>query len=217
MILMYHKVDIVTPTIWWITPQDLDRQICSLKQHKFVYLEDYKNPENEVVITFDDGYENIFHHAFPILKAYSIPFEIFVSGDVIGDWNDFDPGEPKTRFMSKNQLLEIAEGGGRIQWHTRTHPNLPDLTDEEITWEMTVSDELRRSFPPPHFSWFSYPYGAHDERAITIARQLFSGAVSVIDGLPEDKWQLNRITVDQYTSFDTPWLDQLDKLENDKQ
>lgn len=212
MILMYHKVDIITPTIWWVTPRDLERHICSLKQREFVYLEDYKCPEREIVITFDDGYENVFHHAFPVLQAYSVPFEVFVTSATIGNWNDSDTEEPKTRHMSTEQLLEIAEGGGRIQWHTRTHPYLPDLTDREMMREMTVPDELRRVFPPPHFSWFSYPSGAHDERAIAIARRLFSGAVSVIEGQPEDRWQLNRISVERHTSFFTPWLAQQGNL-----
>ena len=30
MILMYHKVDIITPTTWWVTPADLEQHISRL-------------------------------------------------------------------------------------------------------------------------------------------------------------------------------------------
>jgi peptidoglycan/xylan/chitin deacetylase (PgdA/CDA1 family) len=203
MILMYHKVDIITPTIWWVTPLDLDRHITNLKQRKFVYLQDYRSPEQETVITFDDAYENVYHHALPVLAAHNIPFEVFVMGNAIGGWNDFDPGEPQTRHMSMHHLEEVVRHGGRLQWHTRTHPHLPDLSDQAIAEEMTVPLDLRQKFPPPHFTWFSYPGGSHDDRAVEIARRKFSGAVSVIGGKPDDRWQMNRITVDRDTSFST--------------
>lgn len=201
MILMYHKVDIITPTMWWLTPGDLDRHITNLRQRNFVYLEDYRFPDREVVITFDDAYENVYRHALPVLASHNVPFEVFVIGGKIGGWNDFDPGEPQTRHMGMYHLEEITQRGGRLQWHTRTHPNLPDLSDDAIEEEMTVPTELRQRFPAPHFAWVSYPGGSHDERAVEVARRRFSGAVSVTHGKPNDRWQLNRITVDRDTAI----------------
>jgi peptidoglycan/xylan/chitin deacetylase (PgdA/CDA1 family) len=202
MILMYHKVDLITPTIWWITPADLERQIASLAGKTFVYLEDYTSPEREVVLTFDDAYENVYHHAFPILKAHDLPFELFVIGDQIGRLNEFDArAEPSTTHMSLSQLDEIARGRGRLQWHSRTHPNLPDLTDAELETEMSVPIALRQRFPTPHFTWFSYPGGELDERALGVARRTFAGAVSVFQGHSGDRWQLNRIEVVRDASF----------------
>lgn len=40
-------------------------------------------PANSVVITFDDGYLNNYHCAFPILKKYHAPATIFVCPDLI--------------------------------------------------------------------------------------------------------------------------------------
>ena len=203
MILMYHKVDIITPTIWWVTPQDLERHIESLGDRKFVYLEDYTSPDTEAVITFDDAYENVFHHALPVLAARNLPFEIFVMGDAIGGWNEFDPGEPPARHMGLQHLDEVARRGGRLEWHSRSHRHLPGLDDQALAEELTVPERLRARFPAPHFTWFSYPGGAHDGRAVELARRMFSGAVSVIAGKPNDRWQMNRVTVDRGTSFST--------------
>lgn len=201
MILMYHKVDIITPTIWWVTPDDLDRQIKCLKHREFCYLDEYTTPEDQVVITFDDAHENVYRHALPVLRFHKVPFEVFVVGNLIGEWNSFDPSEPPTRLMSIEHLEEIARQGGRLQWHSRTHPDLSELEDDAVVKEMMIPPELSQRFPAPHFGWFSYPGGTHDPRAIEAARRMFSGAVSVIEGEPEDRWQMNRVTVDRDTSF----------------
>jgi peptidoglycan/xylan/chitin deacetylase (PgdA/CDA1 family) len=49
-------------------------------------------PENAVVVTFDDGYQDNFVNAYPILKKYSIPATIFLATEAIGTnqllWHD---------------------------------------------------------------------------------------------------------------------------------
>lgn len=199
MILMYHKVDIVTPTLWWVTPADLERQLDTLKWRRFVHLDDYTAPDEQAVITFDDAYENVFRHALPILKARGLPFEVFVIGGVIGDWNSFDRKEPPTRFMSFEHLEEVAEAGGRLQWHTRTHPDLAKLDESAQTDELTVPAYLRTMFPDPHFAWVSYPGGSHSPRTVELARDRFRGGLSVTEGEPGDRMQINRVTVDSAT------------------
>lgn len=199
MILMYHKVDIVTPTMWWIAPAVLDEHLTSLSDRTFVHLDDYSSPESQVVITFDDAYENVHRHALPILTAHNVPFEVFVIGNQVGRWNEFDTGEPPAKHMNLSQLDEVSRSGGRLQWHTRTHPNLPDLSDREIEAEMTVPAELRQRFPEPHFNWFSYPGGELDGRSLDVARRRFRGAVSVFQGTPADRWRLNRVEVERET------------------
>ena len=59
----------------------------------------------------------------------------------------------------------------------------------------------RPSLPAPHFTWFSYPGGSHDERVVQTVRRKFSGAVSVILGKPDEPWQMNWIAVDRDSSF----------------
>jgi peptidoglycan/xylan/chitin deacetylase (PgdA/CDA1 family) len=206
MILMYHKVDIIQPTVWWVTPAALRRQLRELDGREFVYLDDYDAPAKQVALTFDDAYENVVRHAVPMLRRQGVPFELFVVGDVIGDWNDDDESEPLTRYMSLGHLDRVIEAGGRVQWHTRTHRDLTTLEDLELSQELTVPDTLSERFPAPNLRWLAYPGGAHDERIVTAARSRFDGALSVIEGRPDDRWQLNRVTVEETTSFATPWL-----------
>lgn len=199
MILMYHKIDIITPTIWWVTPGTLRKHIMALRQFDFVYLDDYDpSSSSQVVLTFDDAYENAYRHAYPILRQERVPFEVFVIGGLLGLWNHFDDTEPLTRFATSEQLLEMADGGGRIQWHTNTHRELPGLSVDQIEDELSPPHNLRSLFPGPHLRWFAYPWGLYDQRTVAMVRNKFSGAVSATAGEP-NRWQLNRVAVHENT------------------
>lgn len=206
MILMYHKVDVIAPSIWWVTPRDFERQMQELSSRRFVYLSDYKDPEREVCVTFDDAFENVLRHAVPILRRLGLPFEVFVIGHKLGAWNRDDTAEPLTRFMTLDGLHDVVEAGGRLQWHTKTHPNLQDLTAEAIEEELEVPESLLAAFPEPHFQWFAYPYGLHDERSVASAERRFRGALAVSEGQPGHPWRVNRVTVDRFTSFSELWM-----------
>jgi peptidoglycan/xylan/chitin deacetylase (PgdA/CDA1 family) len=199
---MYHKVDIVTPTVWWVTPGDLARQLEQVaSRRRFVYLDDYTSPKSQAVVTFDDAYENVARHAAPILAAKGIPFELFVIASRIGDWNDGDTAEPLTRYMGMSELEAAVAAGARLQWHSKSHRWLPGLAPQDLDDELQVTPELAARFGSEHFRWLSYPYGGLDAAAVQLARQRFRGAVSVLDGDPSDRWQLHRVTVDRYTQF----------------
>ena len=87
-----------------------------------VTLDEYdpQNPKH-MVFTFDGIYENVYQYAFPILKKWDYPFELFVGGSVIGQGNEFDTAEPHARFVTMKQLQDMARHKGRILWHTKSH------------------------------------------------------------------------------------------------
>jgi peptidoglycan/xylan/chitin deacetylase (PgdA/CDA1 family) len=194
VILMYHKVDIIAPTVWWLSRDAFRRQMAALSKMRVVHLSEY-SPEdpNRCVITFDDAYENVYRHAFPILQQYNYPFELFVNGAFIGKWNNFDPSEPRTRICGMEHLLAMSEAGGRIQWHTNRHRNLTILSLLDASSEIRIPEDLRQVFQPPHLSWFAYPYGAHTPDLVRLIQRKFEGAVSVHSGSDRDRFQLNRI------------------------
>jgi peptidoglycan/xylan/chitin deacetylase (PgdA/CDA1 family) len=198
MILMYHKVDLISPTTWWVSAATFANQMDALAAREVVYLADYDpHSDRQCVITFDDAYENIHRHALPILKERNLPFEVFINGDFLGQWNHADKTEPLTRYCGLNQLDELAAHGARIQWHTRSHANLTALDAPDIEHEISIPEELRRRFPKPHLTWFAYPFGAHTPAVVDAVRKRFDGAVSVADGTASDVHQLNRVVVSE--------------------
>lgn len=47
------------------------------------FLKGVKLPRRSIAVTFDDGYENIYRHAVPILKKFGAPAAIFITTDLV--------------------------------------------------------------------------------------------------------------------------------------
>jgi GT2 family glycosyltransferase len=206
MILLYHKVDSHTPSMWWVGADTFRQQMHALKRFQVVPLAGY-DPANpaHVVITFDGVYENVYRFAFPILKEFGYCFELFVVGDHIGGDNAFDTIEPLARFCTVEQLREMTTRGGIVEWHTASHRKMSGLGETELDAEIRVPAALREQLPgPANFRWFAYPHGDHDEQAVTLVRQHFDGAISVDAGSTSDRYQYNRATITESTRFSAP-------------
>jgi peptidoglycan/xylan/chitin deacetylase (PgdA/CDA1 family) len=65
--------------------QSAGYQFTSLDDIVLSKLHRYRYPWQSkfIHITFDDGFEDIYQNAFPILKKYDIPFTIYLSTDII--------------------------------------------------------------------------------------------------------------------------------------
>lgn len=204
MILMYHKVHPTKPTIWWVTVDDFYRQMYELQNYEVVYLDDYDvyNPKH-VVITFDGIYKNVLEFAFPILKKFNYPFELFITSIHLGLDNEFDSVEPPAKFADITELKILEQGGGRIQWHTNSHKDLSIIFDEnEIKKEIDIPSDINNFFPQKNnFNWIAFPYGRYNEFTIEYIKNKFKGGVSCIQGNDTDKYKLNRITVLNNTRF----------------
>jgi peptidoglycan/xylan/chitin deacetylase (PgdA/CDA1 family) len=161
MILMYHKVAPSSPTMWWVKVDEFYRQMWELQNKKVVFFDDY-DPENpdHVVISFDGIYQNVLTYAAPIMQKFGYPFELFITSDYLGDNNEFDSVEPLAEFTTVEELKELEKAGGRVQWHTRSHPDMLNMHDpEKIKHELSVPSELFPHFSEKSLQWFAYPYG----------------------------------------------------------
>ena len=196
---MYHKVDLESPTMWWVTANQFYKQMHDLLEKEVVYLDEYdSNNPDHVVITFDGVYENIYQFAMPILIQFQYPFELFITGGLIGLDNKFDVNEPYTKFASSNSLKELIKNGGRLQWHTNTHPNLIKINTSLLDAELFISDDIKK-LDGNGFKWFAYPYGEFNNSVKNFVKRKFEGALSCNQGSDSDKYALNRITVTQKT------------------
>lgn len=95
IILEYHRVGPVRD-IWSLPPVDpheFESQIAYLKYHYNIIPLDklVDNILNKItlakktaVITFDDGYKDIFEYAYPILKKWNLPATVFLTTGHIG-------------------------------------------------------------------------------------------------------------------------------------
>ncbi len=96
LILMYHGVFEETMPIpcWWqLTFDEFRWQLEYVKKyHSVMHLQDVLEriqrqeslPDNVAIITFDDGYQNNYSVAYPLLKQLNLPATIFLTADFIG-------------------------------------------------------------------------------------------------------------------------------------
>lgn len=100
-ILVYHRVsDAVDPYAPGVTRVLFERQIDYLRRHYRILSltalvdasERREVPPRAIAITFDDGYEDVYLHALPVLERHGVPFTIFLTTDLIDRdlpmWND---------------------------------------------------------------------------------------------------------------------------------
>lgn len=89
LILIYHRVAEPRPfTLEAVAPQAFQRQMRYLARHfQILPLADIVErvrtgapiPPRSLAITFDDGYEDNYTHAFPVLRALGLPATIFLT------------------------------------------------------------------------------------------------------------------------------------------
>jgi hypothetical protein len=111
-----------------------------LRKKDIVYLDEFDyRQNNQVVISFDDGYKNFLQYAFPILKFFRYKFELFI----IGDYYISDTISERSKVrecMTKSDLEQILKTSkGRLQYHSKTHYHLA----HDIDCEQILEDEIK--------------------------------------------------------------------------
>ena len=121
--------------------------------------------QQELAITFDDGYRNNYELAAPVLKALNLPATFFLTTQYIGtdivSWWDEKAGV-RHKWMSWDQVRALHRQGFEIGSHTKTHYNLGNVHEEQTLKELVESRvDLEAQLSAP-VTLFAYPYGGPD-------------------------------------------------------
>ncbi|MDI6782285.1 MAG: polysaccharide deacetylase family protein [bacterium] len=122
-------------------------------------------PKKPIILTFDDGYQDNYLYAFPILKKYNFTATIFLVSGHIGDTNQWDkiPQEKPIKLLSAEEIKEMVEYGISFGAHTVSHPHLPQLTKEEASCEIVQSKKELEEIIGQKITSFCYPYGEFNQ------------------------------------------------------
>jgi peptidoglycan/xylan/chitin deacetylase (PgdA/CDA1 family) len=189
-ILMYHRIDLVKPTLPAITqrltvdPRVFTKQMLWLKRHGYHAVSQLQLfealehgaplPPKPVMLTFDDGYRDVLGKASPVLKRLGMPATAYVITARISG------GDPS--FLTWGNLHALEQRGVTIGSHTVHHLELPSLSDGAALAELRDSRALLERKLGHPVQWFAYPAGAEDARVVALVRQ--SGYVLAVTTQP---------------------------------
>ncbi len=178
-ILMYHRVDVLRPTLPAITrrltvaPDDFAAQMRWLRAHGyhtitqrrlFDALERGKPlPAKPVLLTFDDGYRDVFGKAMPILARLHMRATAYVITARISG--------PDPSFLTWSRVRALERHGFDIGSHTVHHLELTALPDASALSELTASRRVLERHLGHPVQWFAYPAGAFDAHAADLVRE----------------------------------------------
>ncbi len=148
-----------------------------------------------LAITFDDGYEDHFLNAYPILKRYGFPATIFLTVKYIdGYWESEKAEGGRIKALSKDQILEMKKGGLiRFGSHGYSHRNLLCINEEEKVFEIRDSKSYLEDLLGEEVPFISYPFGAVNERVKNVARESGYKAGFSIWNRKSDIYSIRRI------------------------
>jgi hypothetical protein len=187
VILTYHRVGGCSVDERDMSIQDFERQLEMLATHDVVALDasldalDGHDAAPRVVITFDDGFRDMYDHAWPLLRHHRLPFTLYLATSYVGtnmDWPGSTARAPG-RGMTWSMVEELVESGlCTVANHTHRHVPASDLTVGELD-QCTEAIQRHLGVTPRHFA---YPWGVPVPAMESALAQRFRSAASGLVG-----------------------------------
>ena len=181
-ILIYHQIGAGLGRQMEVTIDSFQAQVSWLIKNKTVVdldtaIESRGQPgaDRLVVLTFDDGYADFYRFGFPLLLAHKLPFVLYLTTEPIETGQPFGPREAVP--LNWDQVGDMAASSlMTIGGHTHRHPDLRFMGPDEVSVELSTSDDLiarRVGHAPLHFA---YPYGYWSQAADAAVRERYASA-----------------------------------------
>lgn len=135
-------------------------------------------PGKPIVITLDDGYDDVYTYAFPIFKKYNLKFNLMIPTGLLGNTS------PGNSYYSWTQLKEMVGSGlGFVSNHTWSHSTMGGNAQKD-EFEIATSQKQFGDMIGITPLTFAYPYGAgiYPQVIALLQRHGFVGAFSTIPG-----------------------------------
>jgi len=217
-IVLYHRVlkeDFKESVVGiYITEKKFEEHLLYIKERKYTTLTFFdiskaingekSLPEKSIILTFDDGYDDNYSVAFPLLKKHGSTAVVFLVTACKNNAWDKKQKEPIAVLMSEKEIKEMYNYGIEFGAHTLNHVNLTKEPIEKSKQEIVNSKQDLINMGIEVKS-FAYPYGECNEPVKKLVKEAGyefgvatdSGPLSIL----EDFYQIRRQIVFSHTSF----------------
>ena len=204
-ILMYHAVHVMDPSEasnanLIVDPDLFEAQIKALSKAGYYFLtpeEAYKAftenalPAKKVVwLTFDDGNEDFYTIAYPILKKYKAKA---TNNVITGFVKKGNAGN-----LTVKQMKEMMAHGMSFQSHTVNHPDLSATDKATQKVELTDSIGFLENKLNTKVNTIAYPSGRYNQTTLDLAKKTYKLGLTTNEGLASAKdglLSLNRVRI----------------------
>lgn len=199
-ILMYHRFGYEKGSLF-VSPENFARQMTYLKQNGYNVISlrelaegiraNKRFKHNTVVITIDDGYEDNYKYAYPILKRYNFTATIFIAVNSIGNNKD---------FLRWDEVMLMLRDKITFGAHTKNNVYLPSITNDRALWdEIGGAKKLIEENIGTSVDYFCYPTGGFTEETKEMVKKAgYKAACTTNRGFADfnkDLYELKRVKV----------------------
>jgi len=206
-VMMYHSFGVEAGNPIVMPVEQFDKEMKYIKDQGYTTLtlkelyDYFENkvpvPDKSIVITLDDGYENNYTEAFPVLKKYGLKATVFMITCTI----DVNP-----KCLTSAQLKEMDKAGIEIESHTVTHRDLDTLSYDEQLAELKDSKAALEKLLGRPVDYVAYPEGKYNGNTIKAVAAAGYKMAFTTNGRWSDKSDgiltLDRVYISTFHSMD---------------
>lgn len=212
-ILMYHRVNSYRKNELSVTTTQFKRQLDWLISQGFRNMQmtelesgvvEKIDSSPRLIFTFDDGYEDNYINAFPLLKEYGYTGIFYLPTNYIGTnkMYSLDIAESnrieQNRIMNWSQVLDMLQEGMEIGSHTMNHTVLTRIFREDAKREIIESKKKLEQELQVEISSFCYPGGYYEKQHILWVKNAgYRSACTASPGIwrGHDLYELPRVPI----------------------
>jgi peptidoglycan/xylan/chitin deacetylase (PgdA/CDA1 family) len=129
-------------------------------------------PAKPIVLTFDDGYDDAYTNAFPLLRERGLVGTFFVTVNLVGN-----PG-----YMNWDHVRTLADSGMDVQSHAMDHISMAKLTGGALFAQLAESRRILSERTGTDVRFLAYPCGEFNDATRTVAASVGYYAAFAKDG-----------------------------------
>ncbi|MFA5925851.1 MAG: polysaccharide deacetylase family protein [Parcubacteria group bacterium] len=206
-ILMFHYVRVADKSKdplgynLSVDPETFGKELAWLKKNGYTTIpirgiEDGKVPEKSVVLSFDDGYEDFYSAALPLLQKYEFGASVGIITSKIN----------QAGYLSDSQIMDLITNNIEVVSHSESHPDLTKISPDKAQKEIRESKNFLENKLGISIGSFVYPSGEYNGEIEKIVKDSgYLTALTTQPGMADAKGnllELKRIRIDNRDGFE---------------